>query len=64
MGKFMVGIILALSIGGLCRVAGLPLPVPPVLIGALLVVAMTSGHMVGDRMLARRAATSDGAADA
>jgi len=31
-------------------------PAPPVLVGALLVVAMTSGYLLADRVLIRREA--------
>ena len=56
--KFLLGVLLALTIGAVCRLSGLPLPAPPVLIGALLVVAMTLGYLAGDRLLAARTATS------
>jgi XapX domain len=49
----LCGYLLALSIGVLCRFSGIPLPSPPVLIGALVVVAMTCGYLFADRFLAR-----------
>ena len=48
-GKVAAGFVLALSIGVICRLAGLPLPAPPVFIGALLVVAMTTGYLLVER---------------
>ncbi|MTI09939.1 DUF1427 family protein [Curvivirga aplysinae] len=42
-----IGIILGLVIGGICRWFDLPLPAPPKLVGALLVVCMTIGFMTG-----------------
>lgn len=45
--NILVGITLALFIGFICRVFDLPLPAPPKLVGALLVVAMTLGFIVG-----------------
>ncbi len=39
------GILLGLSIGAACRWFDIPLPAPPKLIGALLVVAMTFGFV-------------------
>ena len=54
--KFLVGIVLALGIGLGCRWLGIPVPAPPVLQGALLVVAMTLGYQLADRWLGRRAA--------
>lgn len=41
----LVGIVLALAIGGGCRWFDVPLPAPPKLVGALLVVAMTLGFL-------------------
>ncbi len=55
--KTLMGFALAFVIGVVCRVTGVPLPAPPVLIGALLVVAMTSGYVLTDRVAARREAT-------
>lgn len=54
--KIALGLLLALAIGVACRVATIPLPAPPVLIGALLVLAMTLGYVVTDRFAARREA--------
>lgn len=56
--KAALGLLLALAIGIACRLAEIPLPAPPVLIGALLVLAMTFGYVVTDRFAAHRAATS------
>lgn len=53
-----LGLLLALAIGVACRLAGIPLPAPPVLIGALLVLAMTLGYVVTDRFAAHREAKS------
>ena len=58
--KFLIGIVLALGIGLGCRWLGIPVPAPPVLQGALLVVAMTLGYQLADRWLARRAAHQAG----
>jgi XapX domain-containing protein len=41
-----LGVLLGLSIGALCRWFDLPLPAPPRVVGALLVVAMTLGFLV------------------
>lgn len=56
--KIVLGLALALAIGVACRLAGIPLPAPPVLIGALLVLAMTLGYVVTDRYAAHREARS------
>ncbi|KGM56246.1 hypothetical protein N800_08545 [Lysobacter daejeonensis GH1-9] len=52
--KFLVGLVLALLIGLGCRAFGVPSPAPPALIGALLVLAMTIGYQLADRVLAQR----------
>jgi XapX domain-containing protein len=52
--KIALGLLLALAIGIVCRLATIPLPAPPVLIGALLVLAMTLGYVATDRFAAHR----------
>lgn len=47
----LTGLALALGIGIGCRVLDIPLPAPPRLQGALLVVAMTVGFLVADRIV-------------
>jgi len=47
----LAGIVLALGIGVACRLLDIPVPAPPRLQGALLVVAMTLGFLVADRVL-------------
>lgn len=54
--KIMLGFLLAFAIGILCRLAAVPLPAPPVLIGALLVVAMSAGYVLMDRFARHREA--------
>lgn len=54
--KLLIGLALGLAIGIGCRALGIPSPAPPALLGAVLVVAMTSGYVFADRFLARRAA--------
>jgi XapX domain-containing protein len=53
--KSFVGLLLAFAIGFACRAFGIPSPAPPVLVGALLVVAMTTGYLVVDRLMTRQA---------
>jgi XapX domain-containing protein len=50
--KVAFGFLLAFGIGVACRWFEVPLPAPPRLVGALLVVAITVGFLVTDRMLA------------
>ena len=54
--KIAIGLVLAFAIGVACRLTTVPLPAPPVLIGALLVVAMSAGYAVVDRFAAHREA--------
>jgi XapX domain-containing protein len=54
--KVILGLLLGLGIGALCRLLAIPSPAPPVLPGALLVVAMTLGYIAADRWLCRRQA--------
>lgn len=43
--RIIIGFILAFAIGAVCRLAEIPLPAPPAIIGALLVVSMTVGFL-------------------
>ena len=52
--KIAIGLVLGLSIGVLCRLADIPLPAPPALVGALLVLAMTVGYLAVDRFARHR----------
>jgi XapX domain-containing protein len=52
--KLCVGLLLGLGIGFGCRWLGVPVPAPPALVGALLVVTMTTGYTLTDRLLASR----------
>ncbi|NOZ10246.1 MAG: DUF1427 family protein [Gammaproteobacteria bacterium] len=52
--KIAIGIILAFAIGVICRFSGIPVPAPPVIVGALLVLAMTVGYTLADRFSGRR----------
>lgn len=52
--KIFLGILLAFVIGAVTRMAGIPVPAPPAIMGALLVVAMTVGFNVADYYLVRK----------
>lgn len=54
MTKTIAGLILGLLIGAGCRCFDVPVPSPPKLLGALLVVAMTVGYMATDKVLSAR----------
>ena len=51
--KIVLGLIVGFLIGAGCRYFDIPAPSPPVLPGALLVVAMTLGYSATDRLLSR-----------
>lgn len=53
--KLAFGFGLAFLIGVICRLADIPVPAPPALIGALLVVSMTSGFLLMNRYETGRA---------
>ena len=46
-----LGLDLGLMIGVACRLADIPLPAPPRIAGAVLVVAMTAGFLTVDAWL-------------
>lgn len=52
--KILIGVIVAFLVGAGCRFFDIPVPSPPVLPGALIVVAMTLGYTATDRALARK----------
>ena len=49
--KSLLGLALAFAIGFGCRAFDIPSPAPPIIVGALLVVAMTIGYLLVDRGL-------------
>lgn len=54
--KLLIGLLVAFGIGFGCGSLGIPVPAPPVINGALLVLAMTLGYVGADRFFARREA--------
>lgn len=60
--KTSIGLLLGLLIGAGCRWFEVPLPSPPKLFGALLVVAMTVGYIGIDKIMASRKVASNSAA--
>lgn len=53
MWQFLTALGLGLAIGAGCRWFDLPLPAPPRLVGALLVLAMTLGYLAANGLSAR-----------
>ena len=53
--KSAIGLLLGFVLGGGCRWLEIPVPSPPKLLGALLVVATTIGYMTVDNYLAKPA---------
>lgn len=51
--RLLAGLVLSLAVGGSCRYFDIPVPSPPLLPGALLVLAMTLGYSGVDRLLLR-----------
>lgn len=49
--KLIIGLFLGFAIGVLCKMFSIPVPAPPVIEGALLVVAMTIGYGLIDYRL-------------
>jgi XapX domain-containing protein len=47
----IVGLVLCLAVGAGCRYLDIPSPAPPRLIGAGLLLAMTVGFVVADRIM-------------
>jgi XapX domain-containing protein len=52
--KIAAGMTLGILIGAACRWFDIPVPSPPKLVGALLVVAMTLGYLATDKLIATR----------
>lgn len=50
--RVSLGFLLAFGIGAACRLFDVPLPAPPNLTGALLVVAITVGFLAMDGLMA------------
>ena len=62
MARLVVAYVLAFGVGMFCKYFEIPAPAPPVIPGALLVVAMTFGYVVGDKVLPKKNAPNVGAA--
>lgn len=51
--RIAASMILGVLIGAGCRWFDIPVPAPPRIVGALLVVAMTFGYLATDRVMAK-----------
>lgn len=54
MGRILIGFVLSFLIGAGCRYFDIPAASPPVIPGALIVLAMTLGYSSMDRVVSRR----------
>ncbi|MBV9074581.1 MAG: DUF1427 family protein [Acidobacteria bacterium] len=52
--KTVMSLVLGLLIGAGCRWFDIPVPSPPKLLGALLVVSMTVGYLTTDKLLSQK----------
>lgn len=52
--KILLGLLLGFAVGAGCRWLDIPLPSPPKLIGALLVVTMTLGYIATDALITKK----------
>lgn len=47
----ILGIVVALALGALLRFFRLPIPAPPTITGALMILGLTLGYMVVDHLM-------------
>lgn len=52
--KMLISIAVAFLFGGLCSLFDIPLPAPPTLVGAGLVVTITLSYVAGQKYHAKR----------
>ena len=53
-GRYLAGFFVALFLGAFCRYMKIPSPAPQALLGSLLVVAVTLGYILMDRLISGR----------
>ncbi|WP_234030657.1 DUF1427 family protein [Undibacterium sp. 14-3-2] len=58
--KIAIGLLLSFLVGLACRITHIPVPSPPVLSGALLVLMMSCGYWLVDRQYTLRVARNKG----
>lgn len=59
MVKLFIGLLIGFAVGAVCRWFELPVPAPPSLYGALLVVSVTLGFVLMDAAMAGRGNTPE-----
>ncbi len=52
--KLLIGLLISFAVGVFCRAFDIPVGSPPVIPGALLVLAMTLGYSSTDKYMSRR----------
>ncbi len=52
--KYLISVIIAFVLGAVCNLWGLPVPAPPMLLGALMIITMTLSYMATDRYLSKK----------
>ena len=52
--KYLISLVIAFLLGLVCKLWGLPVPAPPMLLGALMISAMTLGFMATDKYLSKK----------
>ncbi len=57
--KIIAGLVLGFLIGVGCRWFDIPLPGPPKLVGALLIVSITIGYMATDKLMLTHASAKE-----
>ncbi len=57
--RLALGLPVAFAVGFLASLAGIPVPAPPTVLGALVVMAMTLGYRFADRLLVSRPSSSE-----
>ncbi len=57
--KLAIALILAFTIGAACHWVTIPVPAPTALEGGLLLLSMTAGYVLMDKVLTRNQTTSN-----
>ena len=52
--KYLISVLIAFSLGFVCKMWGIPVPAPPMLLGALMIISITLGYMLTDSYLQKK----------